>query len=432
MFRTTALPLLATCCLTVACHPQEDSDTAQHYEVVADVQTTLSGKVDVLFVIDDSVSMTNAQHTVADRGLEVLGSLRDEDGHLLDIHVATVSTSVSSTMGDTEVDGCTNLANGLFGGSSCSEVDGNFMQLSENEAGEIVANVTGTPEDAFGCMVQFGTEGCGFEQPLEAMYLALDGTHNENSGFLREDATLAVIFVTDEDDCSASDPELFGYAEDVLGPLSSFRCFEQAVVCDAPLAPGPLSGCTIREDGLLHSLSRYWDFLEGIKAPGAIMIGTITGDTGDMAVAIGEMGNLRLAPSCSAEIGEASPAPRLTAFGQHFELHASFGTICDESMAGLGLAASSIEEIVQPSRCLVGLVADRSSEPGTQYECRATSQRRVGSSELEELSLPSCDSGTTPCYEIVQDPLCAGEVSGLRANFVGDVADRVLIECLRE
>ena len=35
------------------------------------------------------------------------------------------------------------------------------------------------------------------------MKRALDGSNPENEGFLRDDAFLAVIFVADEDDCSA-------------------------------------------------------------------------------------------------------------------------------------------------------------------------------------------------------------------------------------
>ena len=44
---------------------------------------------------------------------------------------------------------------------------------------------------------------------LEAMRLALDPATTENAGFLRENSALAIILLTDEDDCSARDPLLF-------------------------------------------------------------------------------------------------------------------------------------------------------------------------------------------------------------------------------
>lgn len=49
--------------------------------------------------------------------------------------------------------------------------------------------------------------GCGFEQPLESI-LASD-RNNANAGFYRDDALLAVILTTDEDDCSTADPLVF-------------------------------------------------------------------------------------------------------------------------------------------------------------------------------------------------------------------------------
>ena len=55
---------------------------------------------------------------------------------------------------------------------------------------------------AFGCIAAVGSAGCGFEAPLEAVYRVLT-TPAINPGFLRDDALLVVILMTDEDDCSA-------------------------------------------------------------------------------------------------------------------------------------------------------------------------------------------------------------------------------------
>src|SRR5690606_36463172 len=50
-----------------------------------------------------------------------------------------------------------------------------------------------------------GVSGCGFESQLESMYLSLVRAQNANEasyGFLRSNAILAIVFVTDEADCS--------------------------------------------------------------------------------------------------------------------------------------------------------------------------------------------------------------------------------------
>src|SRR5690606_33246380 len=61
--------------------------------------------------------------------------------------------------------------------------------------------------DRFSCLAQAGTKGSGIEMPLYATELALrdrvqDGT---NAGFRRDDALLAIVMLTDEDDCSRRD-----------------------------------------------------------------------------------------------------------------------------------------------------------------------------------------------------------------------------------
>ncbi|MFH2008695.1 MAG: hypothetical protein ABI333_19060 [bacterium] len=65
-----------------------------------------------------------------------------------------------------------------------------------------------TLQEVFSCMADRGTGGCGYEQPLEAMHRALDD-HPDNVGFVRDNAYLTVVSVTDEDDCSAANPGVF-------------------------------------------------------------------------------------------------------------------------------------------------------------------------------------------------------------------------------
>lgn len=61
------------------------------------------------------------------------------------------------------------------------------------------------------CMAQLGTDGCGFEQQLQAPIRALNQP-NQNV-FVRDESLLAVIVISDEEDCSIKDPGLFATPE---------------------------------------------------------------------------------------------------------------------------------------------------------------------------------------------------------------------------
>jgi hypothetical protein len=62
-------------------------------------------------------------------------------------------------------------------------------------------------EDVFSCLAKaVGVSGCGEEHQLQATRVALipQSFNQENVGFIRPDAYLAIVLITDEDDCSAS------------------------------------------------------------------------------------------------------------------------------------------------------------------------------------------------------------------------------------
>jgi hypothetical protein len=61
------------------------------------------------------------------------------------------------------------------------------------------------------CLTSLGTQGCGFEQHLQAGSTAL--TRDDQLGFVRDEALLAVIVVSDEDDCSIASKDLFDEPE---------------------------------------------------------------------------------------------------------------------------------------------------------------------------------------------------------------------------
>ena len=169
------------------------------------------------------------------------------------------------------------------------------------------SNIVGYPasdlSDAFNCMSSVGNEGCGFEHQLESPYRALHDDIPENAGFLRDDALLVVVIVTDEDDCSApDDSDLFVDSPDAdaqYGILHSFRCTQWGVSCTTPPAPldptstGPFDDCTPLDQadgGKLYDVQRYIDFFDrpgGVKAdPSDVIFATIAAPPSPVGVTI--------------------------------------------------------------------------------------------------------------------------------------------------
>jgi hypothetical protein len=82
-------------------------------------------------------------------------------------------------------------------------------------------------DEDLACIATLGTGGCGMEQPLLAARRALvDHANGPNAGFRRADSVVAIVVMSDEDDCSAEDTSLFD-TQSPLGPLN-LRCSEHA------------------------------------------------------------------------------------------------------------------------------------------------------------------------------------------------------------
>ncbi|MET0286039.1 MAG: hypothetical protein ABW352_16270, partial [Polyangiales bacterium] len=150
------------------------------------------------------------------------------------------------------------------------------------EAGEDEAATTAL---AFGCVAALGVRGCPFEQQLESMWKALapsQGIGNSNlfkfingskgqgdrynQDFLRDEAILAVIIVSDEEDCSITDEgkvlfSLTEEAEEEFG-LLNLRC-----------------GIYANEESYVQPVQRYVDGLKSLKPDNQdrIIFATIVG-----------------------------------------------------------------------------------------------------------------------------------------------------------
>lgn len=334
--------------------------------------------VDLLFVIDNSNSMEQEQASLAVQLPFLVSRLvdppdEDLDGRpdwvpVSDLQVGvvttdmgtggfTVSTCTSSSFGD---DGALRTV-GSPDAPECDETYPTFVRFDPDD---------GTPVDAFardvGCVARVGTGGCGFEQPLEAALKALTPSTSDvrffentrgqaddvNAGFVRDDSVLAVVVVTDEEDCSAADPGLYDPASTRFVADLNLRCFTYA-------------------DEAVHPLDRYVEGLTALRAgrPDLLAFALIAGVPTDLVVPsptddhyrnilddsrmeerIDPVVGNRLVPSCDEPgRGLAFPPRRMVQLARR--LGASRSTvqsICAEDFAP---AAAAISRLVGTRAC---------------------------------------------------------------------------------
>ncbi len=230
--------------------------------------------IDILFVVDNSNSMAEEQINLTANFsdlLEILTNPPDEDRNGMpdfpaaeDVRVGIVSTDMG--VGSYTVPSC-DMAGDR--GVLVTEVRnddpmcaGISLPATEPWLSYTVGDDTAELGRRFSCLARLGTDGCGLEQQLESMYGALitqAAPGMPNAGFVRDDSLLAVVFVTDEDDCSASDTAIFDPSRvGDLGPYG-LRCAQNPT--------------------MLHPIDRYEDALDSLRLDrlNPIVIGAITG-----------------------------------------------------------------------------------------------------------------------------------------------------------
>jgi hypothetical protein len=313
---TLDLPLKAEVTL-----PKPDLPPKLDYTFPVKDGAVITSPVDILFVIDNSNTMAQEQAKLSAQFPALIDALKLA-GSLPDLHIGVVSSDLGA---------------GSYNLPSCetSGGDGGKLQNKPTTTGCVpptnpwishangITNVpAGSPDpaqrvkDAFSCIAKLGTGGCGFENTLEAARRALDPSLNVNPGFLRTNALLAVVFLTDEDDCSAAKTTLYDPSQqgvnDPLGPLSSFRCARFGYTCAQPLdSVGPKTGC-VPSGTWLHPISGYLSFFKSLKPAGKAFLAAIAGPSSPISV--GPAGNYyEVQPSCQlASTGEsAAPALRI-------------------------------------------------------------------------------------------------------------------------
>jgi hypothetical protein len=432
---TPALAALAVFAVLASCNSREVVAIDQEQDVVALSSFPLDDNrdVDILFVVDNSNSMAAEQAEIAGRFRALIDEL-ERDGQLPSVHIGVVSTDVGGPDGGACTSGVDGAGQLLPSGVSCAGPNDGSLFLFDrvDDDGVRTKNYDGDLRDAFACMAEQGTGGCGFEQPLEAVRLALE--HPANQGFVRDHAYLAIIFVTDEDDCSVTGPgELLIEDGDrtpavlgsALGPFSSFRCFELGVECDGPgdpRAPGLRQDCVPATGSpYLEDVSTFVDAVLGAKEfPNQVLVAAIAGELEPVEVEMRLPENSYdfeiplLAYSCTSALGEAVPPIRLASFLDSFPLGSRLASICNDDLSG------AVDQVVELIREVFGFPCLR-GDPAEPLECSVVEVTAAGTDFESERVLRECDnpadprsSSRLPCYLMTPNPIdCPDTPTGL-------------------
>jgi len=159
-------------------------------------------KMDIVFIVDNSGSMQEEQSNLASN-FPMFAQLLDQytvnNGMPLDYRVALTTTG-------RDVDYTIDLGGGF----------GTFPQSEQGENGEFYNNCSNSKRwlersdanmaSTLSCRANVGTTGPSIEMPLLMARWALkERAVDTNAGFLRDDALLAIVVLTDEDDASTTD-----------------------------------------------------------------------------------------------------------------------------------------------------------------------------------------------------------------------------------
>jgi hypothetical protein len=221
--------------------PLVSSTTSQAYVALAPVK-----QLDLVVMLDNSPSMAPKRAKFAAQFPRLIQALSDPSDHSLpDLRIAIVDSDLGT--------GCAYSAGpcgpsssnqqscygdmGRFqmvGASDCGVTDANAQWL-EYKGGAAV-NYAGNISEVFSCLAgNLSLQGCGMEHQLQAyeFALAVNGIGNDAQHvFLRPQAYLGLVFLTDEDDCSAATNDgMFGDKAELRGESASLRCATRAHAC---------------------------------------------------------------------------------------------------------------------------------------------------------------------------------------------------------
>jgi len=284
--------------------------------------------VDVLVVVDNSPGMSYAQLWLGRDLATLVTDLESLPGGpnyrigviSTDMGIGAFATANCSSTGDNGA---------LIMSPHCPKTSTGVRYL-EGKGNNV--NMPIPASQAVACMTKLGDGGCGFERPLGSMRAAMAASAKS---FFRPDAALAVIIISNEDDCSASNNNFYDPSDPSLGPLTSYRCFQFGATCKEgtpPRSKTVLTDCAPGQ-GKLHDVTvKYVNYLKAYKPANWISVLVISGpphkytEVGTKYVKGSKYWYVK--PTCTNAYQQGDPAFRLRAFARGFKPNGFVHDIC--------------------------------------------------------------------------------------------------------
>jgi hypothetical protein len=409
-----------------ACTDNGDTVTVGQLQDVLVMPAIPNHDLDVLFMVDDSPSMLDKQESLRASFPTMMDQLALLPDGLPNLHVGVIT----SDMGTSGLDGMNAPSIGGSAQGGCSGAGkGGALQTFDSTTitGKFISDVaapvtgrdrnyTGELRDAFSAIANAGANGCGFEQSLLAIHAAVSASNTANAGFLRDEASLAVVILSDEDDCSMAKSTLLAADTTVLGPLQSFRCTRYGVTCDeggrttdAMNQVGTKAHCHQNTNApYLADVDALAQELQARKAdPSQVMVAAMVGDPTPVEVELrAPSGSTTpipaLAHSCSYAGNDgpavADPAVRLAEFVSQFGSRGALESVCNADLTlPLTQIGISTRQMMGDGCLAVRLADTRADLVGVQPMCEVMD----GDTEL-----PSCSAATAgqDCWLAIGDP----------------------------
>jgi hypothetical protein len=495
-----ALPTLLAC----LDHPLKPVEYEAQSEQMNAIQLTVNKDVDILFVIDNSGSMGEEQARVAanfpafinvleaddvkanyrigvtttDNGNPWCGTTTPEAGKL------QMSSCLSRTgefvfngnpPKDATAEACTDLCNfdqiTTIGTTTEFDPDEKPRPWLENIEGKTnlaaQGGTTPTTIEAFQCFGPQGIAGCGFESHLESMYKAFLRAQKEGEGqygFLRSNAILAIVILTDEVDGSYNNeyqsmwlPASMGgnqvfWSDPMAAAPTSAVQWNAGVECTG--GPGTYDECHSQNydiDGnpgasdskaVYHPVDRYVEFVQQLEdqkqeitPDQEVLVALINGvppgynagmadivysdavdpaEQNDFGIGAGCTNNSTTPPST------ARPPVREREFAEAFQIGSedsdrNLYSICEDDFSpALKAIADTIRDQLKPA-CMPSCVAD--NDPimtGLQPSCTLEQQApKVGGGGITKTNIKPCnpDGGLPNGEDVCYQALVGGDLS---------------------
>ena len=244
-------------CTLWACtsHPLMQPDPEPVQETDARINIVPMRHLDLLFMVDNSPSMKPKQDKMKAQFPKLIDALRDPvDNTLPDLRIAILDSDLGA--GQSSQCGASGQYGdrGMFQMRDASACGANpaaqWLEYTKNQP----VNFTGDVSQVFGCLAEnVGVAGCGFEHQLGALEWAFYlGENKTQLDFLRSEAYLGIVLLTDEDDCTAS-PDTKMFANYVRTEAWSLRCATRAHRCDGAQLDFPATAAVAVPYGSCHA-----------------------------------------------------------------------------------------------------------------------------------------------------------------------------------